>query len=116
MTKHLNILTSAYTMPKGQCILGALAIYMRKEFSLELFSERYDLLQLKAPRVLRTSVSRNVPKQLKRIFCLLVALTIYMGKEFSFEAAFWERYELLLVNYGVVLILDISDISQPLNV
>ena len=32
------------------------------------------------------SVSRDEPKQLRRIFCLLVALTIYMGKEFNCEA------------------------------
>ena len=67
----------------------------------ELFWERYELLQVNHGVVLNhpgyfgkstksvenvQSVSRNEPKQLRRIFCLLVALTIYMGKEFSFEA------------------------------
>ena len=67
----------------------------------ELFCERYELLQVYHGVVLNhpgyfgksiksvenvRSVSRNEPKQLRRIFCLKVALTIYMGKEISFEA------------------------------
>ena len=73
VTKHLNILTcSAYTMPKGRCILGALTIYMRKEFSFDTWVNCFgrdmsfcrwtmvlcwtiQVILAKAPRVLRTS-------------------------------------------------------------
>ena len=67
----------------------------------ELFWERYELLHVSysvVPNHPRSfgkstksvenvrSVSRNEPKQLRRIFAIFVALTLYMGKEFSFEA------------------------------
>lgn len=67
----------------------------------ELFWERYELLQVNHgvvpnhPRYFGKStksvenvqsVSRNEPKQLRRIFAISVALTLYMGKEFSFKA------------------------------
>ena len=36
VTKQPNILTcSAYTMPKGQCILGALTVHLRKKLSFD---------------------------------------------------------------------------------
>ena len=34
------------------------------------------------------SVSRNEPKQLRRIFAILGALTLYMEKEYGFEYGF----------------------------
>ena len=88
VTKHLNILTcSAYTMPKRRCILGALTISMRKEFSFDTwvncFGRDMSFLQVNHGVVLNhpgyfgkstksvenvRSVSRNEPKQLRRIF------------------------------------------------
>ena len=67
----------------------------------ELFWERYELLKVnhgvvpnhpgyfdkstkRAENV--WSVSRNEPKQLRRIFAILGALTLSMGKEYGFEA------------------------------
>ena len=67
----------------------------------ELFWESYELLQVnhgvvpnhpgyfgKSTKSVENvrSVSRNEPKQLRRIFAIFVVLTLYMGKEFSFEA------------------------------
>ena len=67
----------------------------------ELFWERYELLKVKDGVVPNhpgyfgkstkraenvRSVSRNEPKQLRKIFAILRALTLYMGKEYGFEA------------------------------
>ena len=72
-TKHLNILTcSAYTMPKGWSILGALTIWMRKKFSFDTWVNCFgkdmnfwrwtmvlcrtiQVILAKVPRELRTS-------------------------------------------------------------
>lgn len=85
---------------KGTMHFGGIGYLYEKGISFLLMCELFwrwtmvlcwtiqDILA-KAPRVLRMStqsVTRNEPKQLRRIFVISVALTLWMGEEFSFEA------------------------------